>query len=150
MRTALTRYFKKQRGIDLIKNKLFLRANMMFTAMTKANKEAGLGEVESYPPIEEGDMKTLVAYIRRTMHGDPDAKSLQQIVVFYIIYYLCLRGRENLCQMTVSTFGIAVDPENILQYVCIRESMKLTKIIHTMILQKQTKDAYIKSQASAI
>ena len=36
----------------------------MFTAMTKANKEVGLGDVESYPPIEEADMRTLTAYIK--------------------------------------------------------------------------------------
>ena len=41
---------------------MFLKANMMFTTMTKANKEVGLADVESYPPVEEGDLKTLDDY----------------------------------------------------------------------------------------
>ena len=54
--------FKKERGIDIMKNDMFLKANMMFTTMTKANKEVGLADVESYPPVEEGDLKTLDDY----------------------------------------------------------------------------------------
>ena len=52
-----------------------------------------------------------------TMHGNPDVKTPQQIVVFYIIYYLCRHGRENLCQIGINTFGISIDQENNLQYV---------------------------------
>ena len=59
MCAALTRNFKKDRGIDIINNKLFVGANMMFTAITKANKEIGLGDVESYSPIEDADLRML-------------------------------------------------------------------------------------------
>ena len=62
MRSALTRYFKKERNLDIIKNELFIKASSMFVAMTKVNKEAGLGDVESYLPIEDADMHTLTAW----------------------------------------------------------------------------------------
>ena len=60
------------------------------------------------------------------MHSDPNRKVLQQIVLFNIMYYLCRRGRENLQKMTVSTFGIATDPDNMLQYIyqCVDEADK--------------------------
>ena len=60
------------------------------------------------------------------MHGDPNPRELQQIVMFNIIYYLCHRGRENLRKMTVSMFAIATDTENMLQYIyqCIDEANK--------------------------
>ena len=51
------------------------------------------------------------------MEGPPDPKNLQQIVVFFIIYYLCRRGRENLRKMTKNTFAIATDSANKLQHI---------------------------------
>ena len=36
---ALARFFKDERGINIIKNETFLKPNDMFTAMTKVNKE---------------------------------------------------------------------------------------------------------------
>ena len=51
------------------------------------------------------------------MVGDPDPKFLQQIVVFYIIYYLCRRGRENLGKMSINMFAIDVDPETNLSFI---------------------------------
>ena len=44
----------KIRGIDIIKNEQFIKANDMFLAMTKVNKEQGLGEIESYPLADPG------------------------------------------------------------------------------------------------
>ena len=89
----------------------------MFTGITKMNKEKGLGEIESNPPIEAPDMAKLTNYFKQNLTGPPNAMILLKTVVFYIIYYLCRRGRENLREMTVNTFPIALDPTNNLEYV---------------------------------
>ena len=60
---ALGRFFKEHRGIDIIKNELFIKANDIFLGMTKDNKQKGLREVGSYPPIDESDVKTLTRVI---------------------------------------------------------------------------------------
>ena len=64
------------------------QSNEMFLAMTKSNKEKGLGSIASYPPIVESDMNTIIEYFKK-MYGNPDPGALQQIVMFDIIYYLC-------------------------------------------------------------
>ena len=59
LQAALAHYFKKTRGIDLIQNEIFIKSNDMFKAITAVNKQDGLGEVVSFPPIEDGDMRKL-------------------------------------------------------------------------------------------
>ena len=88
-RSALTRYFKDERSIDIIRNEKFLKYNEMFVAVAKVNKELGLGNIESYPPINDADHKKLSQYFKIKMHANPDPKYLQHVVVFFIIYYLC-------------------------------------------------------------
>ena len=88
----------------------------MFLGMTKINKE-GLGEIISYPPIKDADMKTLKEYFQFNMTGNANPRALQEVIIFYIIYYLCRRGRENLRKMTVNTFAIANDPDTKKEYI---------------------------------
>ena len=108
----------------------------MFRAITKANKEIRLVDVQSYPPIEDADL-------HKAMHSDPNSKVIQQICWFNIIYYLCHQGCENLRKLTISTFGIVTDPDNMLQYLyqCVDEADKITV---AMTQQKQTKGEFIK------
>ena len=75
MRAALARYFKATRCIHIIKNELFITANGIFVGMTKINKEEGLGEIISYPPIEDADMKTLNEYFIFNMRGSPNPRA---------------------------------------------------------------------------
>ena len=89
LRAALTRYFKEKRQIDIIKSDVFLKSNMMFQAMMKVNKEDGFGEVRSYPPILHADITKITQYFKTKMYGNPDPQALQQIVLFFIVYYLC-------------------------------------------------------------
>ena len=46
----------------------------------------------------------------------PSPKKLQQCMIFYIIYFFCQRGRENLYQMTWDMFKVYIDA-NGLRYV---------------------------------
>ena len=39
----------------------------------------------------------------------PDPKHLQQNLLFYVIYYFCQCGRENLYEMTTDTFRLVTE-----------------------------------------
>ena len=125
-RAALTRHFKAEHDIDLIRIETFIKNNMTFLAITKSNKEEGLGNVTTYPPINDTDMDKLTAYFKQKMYGNPDPQALQQIVQFLIIYYLCRFGCENLRKMSINMFGLATDPQNGMQYIyqCVDEADK--------------------------
>ena len=110
-RAALNRYFKSKHGIDIISNEKFIKANEIFQAVTKQGKEQGCGETKSKAPINDADFKKLNGYFLEKMRGPPNAKNLQEFVLFNIIYYCGRRGRENLRIMTKHTFQIQQDPD---------------------------------------
>ena len=108
-RAALNRHFKAERGLDIIASESFIKANEIFQAVTKKGKVDGRGEIQNKPAITEEDMNTLSNYFIKNMQGPPNAKLLQEIVLFNIIYYGGRRGRENLRFMTKNTFQICTD-----------------------------------------
>lgn len=85
--------------------------------MIKINKEKGKGVINSKPPIEDVDLLKLTTFFKKGMQGPPDPALLQEICLFYIVMYMCRRGRENLRPMTVETFKVATDPEDNRQYI---------------------------------
>ena len=107
---GLAQYLKDTRKIDIIKNEDFLCTNEMFLAKTKVNRENGLGDINSYPPIVPIDLKLISEYFKKKMYGNPNARVLQQICIFNSIYYLCRRTRGNLCKMTINTFIFNYNP----------------------------------------
>ena len=117
IRGALTRYFKDTRKLDIRSNDLFIEANEMFIGKTKHNKEKGLGNINNKPPIEDPDLSKLYSYFQSEMQKGVNPKVLQQSVLFFVTYYLCRRGRENLRTMTKSTFEVAVDTQNKKKYI---------------------------------
>ena len=109
-RAAINRYFKAERGIDIIGSDKFIQANEIFQAITRQGKEEGRGEIDSKEPIEDEDMKTLSKYFTELMDGPPNPCHLQDLVLFNIIYYCGRRrGCENLRYMTKDTFKINKD-----------------------------------------
>ena len=56
----------------------------MFNCITKINKEKGLGEIESYPSMEDPDIIKLANYFKTKLSEPPDALILQQTMIFYI------------------------------------------------------------------
>ena len=96
MRAALNRYFKEKRGINIINDDRFIQANEMFRGVTKQGRRQGRGSSEHKKPINSDDMKTLTKYFTVNMQGPPNAKFLQEIVLFNIIYFMGRRVRENL------------------------------------------------------
>lgn len=117
IRAALTRYFKETKSIDIINNESFIRANEIFDGMQKINKEKGKGNVISKPPIDDCDLMKISHYFRQGMNGPPNPSLLQEVVLFYVLFYMCRRGRENLRTMTKNTFAIATDPHDGREYI---------------------------------
>ena len=77
--------------------------------MTKQGKIHGRGEIQSKEALTDEDMSKLSSYFVRNMQGPPNAKLLQEVVLFNIIYYGGRKGRENLRFMTKSTFEVHQD-----------------------------------------
>ena len=112
IRAALARYYHDKCSVDIISNEHFLRANAVFNGILQLNKESGLGNIVSKSEMSDLDMGILTNYFRNAMAGPPNPKKLQDIVIFYILYYMCRRGRENLRGMTKETFQIKTDPSD--------------------------------------
>ena len=111
IRAALNRHFKSTRSIDIIANENFIKCNEMFKGVTKKGKREGRGEVDSRPPIEPEDLQKITDYFEKSMKSPPNARKLQEMMLFNVIYYGGRRGRENLRFMTKGTFEIGYDPD---------------------------------------
>ena len=111
IRAGLNRYFKEKFSIDIINNESFIRANALFSGVLQMNKEQGLGDIVSKSDISDADMEILRMRFNASLSGAPDPKLLQEIVIFYILYYMCRRGRENLRNMQKDTFAIGYDAD---------------------------------------
>ena len=111
LRAELNRHFRKTLGIDMAKDAMFVKANEMFKAVQVESKKKGKGVKNSIPPITPIDLERITEYFAVDQVTTPNPKKLQQNIVFYIIYFFCWRGRENLYMMTKDTFSLQVDPD---------------------------------------
>ena len=109
IRAAIARFYREKRGIDIISNEHFIRANAVFTALQKINKKKGLGVVDRKVAMNEYDVQQLMEYFRTQIICDLNPRNLQNIVIFYILYYMCRLGRENLREMKQYTYAISTD-----------------------------------------
>ena len=87
IRAALNRYFKQERGLDIISNELFITTNGNFQAVIKKGKVDGRGEIDYHEAISEGDLQKLADYLKKNMKSPPNAQNLMEMVLFNIIYY---------------------------------------------------------------
>ena len=68
---------------------------------------------KSYPAISEIDLERIAEYFCYDHMSKPDPRRLQQNLIFYIIYFFCQRGRENLYDMKRNTFKLVVEPDGL-------------------------------------
>ena len=108
LRAALNRHFRKNRGFDIVKDSPFVKSNEMFKALLVDGKRKGLGVRKSYPPISDIDLERIVEFFCHDHVTQPDPKKLQMNIIFYVIYFFCRRGHENLHLMTKDTFKVIV------------------------------------------
>ena len=83
----------------------------MLKSVCVESKKKGKGIRKSTSQITEVDLERISEYFCHDHMNSPDPKRLQQQMIFYIIYYFCRRGRENLYDMTKETFHIEVEPD---------------------------------------
>ena len=107
----MNQYFKEKRGINIINNEHFIQGNEMFKDVTKQGRREGRGSIENKNPINAEDMKKVCNYFTKNMQGSPNAKLLQEVVLFNNIYFMGCIGRENLRSMNKQTFKIAKDQD---------------------------------------
>lgn len=96
-RAALHRYFLLVRSdVDIIGDIRFRRSNQMLKAMVAKFKRSGQKKPqECYPVIEFEDMQKIRNHFDRKT-----AEQLQEEVIFNLLFFLGLRGRETLPYLT--------------------------------------------------
>ena len=112
IRAALARFYREKKGIDIISNEKFIHCNAIFTGIQKINKKKGLGKINRKQPMNDYDINQLMEYFRVSIIADLNPKTLQDVVIFHILYYMCRRGCENLRSMKQYIFAISTDPKD--------------------------------------
>jgi hypothetical protein len=104
---GLTKYFKQQSNIN-IGSPEFDSSNVAYKAVVVDLVKKGLGEVTHKPPIAPEDLQLLYNQQNIAFNvGTPCG--LQRKVWFDLMLFICRRGRENLREMTKTTFGVGTD-----------------------------------------
>lgn len=116
LRAGINRFTKEKRNLDITNDLKFTRTNEMFKAVSVKARKEGRGSTKSYPPIEPDDLNKLAEFFNHDIMNHPNPRKLQKCVLFYIIYFFCRRGRENIYDMTIDTFQVATEFDGV-QYV---------------------------------
>ena len=95
--------------------------------------KSGQQRGKTYEPITESDMTKLGEYFDRSSH-----LVLQDEVLFNLIFYFGLRGRENLRALKKDTFEVEVDSDG-KEYVSLKSTM-MSKNVKASLSQKEFKD----------
>ena len=111
MRAAFNRHFRKEKGYDIAKDSEFVKANEMFKAVCVESKRKGKGVKRSMIPISSIDLERIAEYFCHDHLVDPNRGKLQQNIVFYILYFFCRRGCENVYEMKYNTFDVVVESD---------------------------------------
>ena len=114
---GLNRHFRKTLGVDIAKDAMFVKANEIFNDIQVESKKKGKGSENSIPPISQIDLVRIAEYFAVDHVRIPNPRILQQNMVFYIIYFFCWRGRENLYDMKKNTFSLIVQPDGTEYYI---------------------------------
>ena len=140
IRFGLQRYFKEKNKFDIVEDDRFVEANTTFKNMLIKLKKAGKGDTNHYPEIEPED---LIKLFEGFNINDPTG--LQNIVWFYITYFLIRRGRENMREMTKESFKVAKEKMPLKCITFTKLSVKVIRItVLTMVHRlQQEKDAFM-------
>ena len=111
IRASLNRYFKTVRGINIITDSRFIRCNEVFDGCKAKAKKEGKGVRKRTEKITDDDMNKIGQYFSQNYQYEKelDPRKLQQCVMFYIMFFFCRRGQENLHDMMINTYNITKD-----------------------------------------
>ena len=110
IRAAIHRFLTQapvNRNIDILNGAMFKAANNMLRAMVGHFLKSGQKRSEQTSEIEQEDLDLLSDYFDRKT---PDR--LQKEVWFNTEYYFGMRGRENMRNLSLSTFVLGCDIHN--------------------------------------
>lgn len=135
IRAAIHRFFALNRpSINIITNEEFSQSNRMLKSMVAKYKTSGQAKpAESFPAIQTEDMKAIRAYFDRS-----NFKILQQEIIFNMIYFFGLRGRETLPLLSKESVICEID-SNGSRYLRISHDL-LTKNSKCSLQQKEYED----------
>lgn len=107
-RAALHRYFSSpsvnRSDINILSSSDFSGSNRILKTMVGKYLSSNPKETEKYPPIEASDMVSIRNYFDRN-----SAKIIQEEVIFNLIYFFGLRGREILRFLRRNYFELKED-----------------------------------------
>ena len=122
LKFGLCRYYKAERGIDIMNDKEFIEVGKVFSAQCVQMKKDGLAKVEHKPPISDGDMKKLYEC---GVFSTETPKTLLNKVFFEVVLCFCRRGRQNLRELKKTDFVVKTNDSGV-KYVT-KISDELTK-----------------------
>ena len=133
-RAAIHRYLCLHRPeINIIDQLEFKQSNRMLCTMIAKFKNSGQKKESSYEVIQDKDMAKIRSYFDRS-----DGEILQREVMFNLIYYFGLRGRETLPTLTKDSI-VVLQSSTGKRYLAISHEL-LTKNSKASLLQKEFED----------
>ena len=114
---ALNRFFCAERNLNIITDTRFVKTNEIFKGVLVEAKKTGHGVKKPTAKITEEDLFKIGQFFQHDHMNFPNPKLLQRNVIFYIIYFFCQHGCENLYTMTKDTFKVEVEPAEELEYI---------------------------------
>ena len=110
LRSGLNRHLHApphKKNFDLMNDKLFTQANLVFTGRMRDNKEKGLDTSTPRTPMDQADVERLFnEYFPKTVGDNLDTEVLLHKVFFDIMYYTGRRGKEGLRNLTKESFQV--------------------------------------------
>ena len=108
IQAALNRFFRNEIGVDIIKDVAFVCTNEMFKGVLVDARKHGKPK-KSTPKISQIDLERIGEYFQHDYMNNPNPKKLQQNMIFFVLYFFCRHGRENLYEMTLDTFEVVTE-----------------------------------------
>ena len=96
---ALNRCFKAKYNWDITDKARFPKSKKLFAGIVKDLKRNGLGCVKHYEDISKNDVENICSTLKRSV-----PQQLQWLLFFFIQFFFCRRGRENIEKFTTATF----------------------------------------------
>ena len=138
IRAGIQRYLQSppmnRTDLNIITDKEFAQANRMLKSMVAKYKHSHQEKIDKFPAIEESDMHRIREYFDRS-----DPQVLQFEVMFNIMYYFGLRGRETLPFLTKESFTITSNDDG-RRFIKLSHEL-LTKNSKASLISKEFEDA---------
>ena len=116
LRSGLNRYLQAppySNNFDLMSDRIFTQANLVFTGRLRDNKEKGLDTTSPCTSIEKEDIEKLFQeYFLKTLGDNLDTEVLLHKVFFDIMYYMGRRGKEGLRNLSKDSVIIKKSPSD--------------------------------------